>query len=555
MTQATPTVPNGSGAAYRTDANAARSALLNHHKGATAPTYAEAGILWLDDSATPWLMKMYDGADWITLGAVNATTNAFTSDLDTDGTLADNSDVKIVSQKAVKTYANAVASRLRRAKPKVASIGSSYTQHQNVQSGGTYMYKESRSPLDWWNVLTGNSLNMDVYLDSSDPLSRGFSGANFGVSGEDSTQILARIQTVIAKKPDICIVQSGSNNVGSVSTVIADVKSTMLQLYTAGILGVYMGISFRGTASWDATKMQQASYINATIARWLADNGYGIFIDTNKYLCDFDVAAGTPYAGALHTDSIHYVTWSAFQIGRLLHENISPILALKSAEVTSNADAYNATNNPYGNIWTNPFVSINANVGSGAGAIGAGVTAGTGTISTSVGRVMKVERNSGTSTGVANVESRGAGLGNWQKLVITPTGSSTSLFLLRSNGADITHGLSAGTWVRVGCDVDLSTFGTDTLNSGFQNIELYTDLRTASASVGRIIAFHQYSAIPLPNIAWNGRIETPPFQIPDTCTILRTRLAVTVDDISDGTGTVKMGSFYIRPCDDPTVNW
>jgi len=121
MTQATPTVPNESGAAYRADANAARSALLNHHKGSTAPTYAEAGILWLDDTTIPWMMKMYDGEDWITLGAINATTNVFTpyygsavtgsvveADLDTDGTLTANSDVKVASQKAVKTYTDAL---------------------------------------------------------------------------------------------------------------------------------------------------------------------------------------------------------------------------------------------------------------------------------------------------------------------------------------------------------------------------------------------------------------------------------------------------------------
>ncbi|MCK5554828.1 MAG: SGNH/GDSL hydrolase family protein [Alphaproteobacteria bacterium] len=555
MTQATPTVPNGSGAAYRTDANAARSALLNHHKGATATTYAEAGILWLDDSATPWLMKMYDGTDWITLGAVNATTNVFTPDLDTDGMLADNSDVKIVSQKAVKTYANNAASRLRRAKPKVACIGSSYTQNNIVQSSGTILYKESRSWTDWWNILTGNSLNMDVYLDATDPLSRGFSGANFGVSGEDSTEILARIPDVIAVKPDVCLVQSGSNNVGSPATVIADVKASMLLLYNAGILGVYMGINFRRSASWDAEEMQQAAYINNVIARWLADNGYGIYIDTNKYICDFDTAAGTPYAGALHTDSIHYVTWSAFQIGRLLHENISPLLALNSAEITGNAEAYNSTNNPHGNIWTNPLVSINSNVGSGAAAIGTGVTAGTGTVATSIGRAMKVERNSGTSTGVVNVESRGAGKGNWQQLVVSPVGSSTSLFLIRSNGADITHGLDAGTWVRVGCDVDVSTFGTGALNSGFQNVNLYVDLRTASDSVGRVIAMHQYSEIPLPNIAWNGRLEIQPFQIPATCTIIRARVEVKVDDTADETGTIKVGSIYIRPCSDPTLIW
>lgn len=76
MTQATPTIgANKSGVQYRSEDNDGKKALLNHHKGSTAPSYAEAGILWLDDAATPWLLKVYDGADWIVMAAINATAN------------------------------------------------------------------------------------------------------------------------------------------------------------------------------------------------------------------------------------------------------------------------------------------------------------------------------------------------------------------------------------------------------------------------------------------------------------------------------------------------
>lgn len=78
MTQATPIIgADKSGLDYRTEDNDGKKALLNHHKGSSAPSYAEAGIIWMDDSATPWLLKCYDGADWITMGSVNASTNAF----------------------------------------------------------------------------------------------------------------------------------------------------------------------------------------------------------------------------------------------------------------------------------------------------------------------------------------------------------------------------------------------------------------------------------------------------------------------------------------------
>lgn len=76
MSQASPIVGAGlSGLIYRQQDNDGKKALLNHHKGASAPTYTEAGVIWLDDAATPWLLKCSDGSDWITLAAINASDN------------------------------------------------------------------------------------------------------------------------------------------------------------------------------------------------------------------------------------------------------------------------------------------------------------------------------------------------------------------------------------------------------------------------------------------------------------------------------------------------
>lgn len=84
MSQANPSIgANKPGLTYRNEDNAGKLALLSSNKGSTAPSYAVAGTIWLDDSATPWRLKIYDGADWITFGAVNATTNAFTPFLGT----------------------------------------------------------------------------------------------------------------------------------------------------------------------------------------------------------------------------------------------------------------------------------------------------------------------------------------------------------------------------------------------------------------------------------------------------------------------------------------
>lgn len=72
---------NGSGAAFRADANNALAALGSSMKGPNAPPAPLAGLMWLDDdtpSASLWTLKIYDGADWIEIGRLNVTTNVFT---------------------------------------------------------------------------------------------------------------------------------------------------------------------------------------------------------------------------------------------------------------------------------------------------------------------------------------------------------------------------------------------------------------------------------------------------------------------------------------------
>ncbi len=84
MTQSSPTIgANKSGLTYRQEDNDGKKALLNHHKASSAPSYAEAGTIWLDDAATPWTLKIHDGTDWIKIADVNASTNAVTPYLGT----------------------------------------------------------------------------------------------------------------------------------------------------------------------------------------------------------------------------------------------------------------------------------------------------------------------------------------------------------------------------------------------------------------------------------------------------------------------------------------
>ena len=67
-----------SGSALASDLNSWRDALHSMHRGNTRPTYAVPGMLWIDDTATPWLVKMYSGTADTTVATYNATTGVFT---------------------------------------------------------------------------------------------------------------------------------------------------------------------------------------------------------------------------------------------------------------------------------------------------------------------------------------------------------------------------------------------------------------------------------------------------------------------------------------------
>ena len=71
------TIANASGSAVRTDLNNVFAAIQSTNIGSSAPSGLAAGQIWIDNSATPWVLKVYDGSDHITVGTINASTNAF----------------------------------------------------------------------------------------------------------------------------------------------------------------------------------------------------------------------------------------------------------------------------------------------------------------------------------------------------------------------------------------------------------------------------------------------------------------------------------------------
>jgi hypothetical protein len=64
-----------SGTALATDLNSYRNAVNSMHSGSSAPSYITAGMMWIDTTSADYEVKLYDGAQSITVAIIDATNN------------------------------------------------------------------------------------------------------------------------------------------------------------------------------------------------------------------------------------------------------------------------------------------------------------------------------------------------------------------------------------------------------------------------------------------------------------------------------------------------
>jgi len=79
MAQHDMNIANQSFPNFRSDLNNALTALNSNHIGASRPSSAIAGTIWIDSSVTDtYSIKVFDGTDDLELFSINTSTNAIT---------------------------------------------------------------------------------------------------------------------------------------------------------------------------------------------------------------------------------------------------------------------------------------------------------------------------------------------------------------------------------------------------------------------------------------------------------------------------------------------
>lgn len=276
---------------------------------------------------------------------------------------------------------------------------------------------------------------------------------NFGVSGETSAQIAARVDDVVASGAGVCVVLAGTNDIGVVaaSVTIANLTTIYMALEAANVMAIAIPILPRDLAANAANSLfvQRVNY-------WLINVAPTIF--SNLYIADARYAYGDPTDGNMAPragfsyDGLHPTAIGARYIGKVVADilNVVRPYALAPAFATI-WDYYDATHNPGGSLLPNTILGgtsgtkLDANTtGSFANTFQAGFSAGGGTITSLLAAGTK--ETGGLSSGAA-----------CQKIVIsgTATGGSQTVFVFEQVNFSGATSLLAGDVVEAVAEIEV----------------------------------------------------------------------------------------------------
>ena len=257
-----------------------------------------------------------------------------------------------------------------------------------------------------------------------------FAGAS-GVSGQDSTGQIARLQSVLdslqSNPPTHFVLQIAANDVlGSValSAVKTNITEMVNMVKNAGMIPVLMSTNTLGGLT--AGQIVRAGVINETMrSLYVAD--YNIrFADVARWTGDTSSLTYAPLAGVLLSDNTHLTSYGAYLAGEALYESVQKDVQYFTLPAASVGGLYDAVDNPTGNLIANPF--LNGSAGTG----GAWVTAG------SVPDGMTLNRTAGTGTVAISKVNRTDRPGQWTRFTFTMQAGDTYSMFIRPS--DITLG-------------------------------------------------------------------------------------------------------------------
>lgn len=418
--------------------------------------------------------------------------------------------------------------------PTIAGLGDSIT-NQNSYVDATNIDFNAKGDIVWARALLGGRI--------------GFSPAlNFGISGQNSTQILARVGGVIAARPGYCRVLAGTNDPVTGTTYApaatwANLKAIYDALTAAAIVVIACPILPRayglsngtGTPAELVNAQKGFLWVNRMIRRYALSARPGtIYVaDYDRALLDQGSTAYAPLA-LVTSEGLHPIAAGAYWLGKALAAVLDPLLPPLAMGIVGQQNVYDAAYNPLGNRL--PFGQLAGT----AGTPGAGVT-GQAADGWSIARTAGA-----TATAVASKETVDARTGEVRQVITlggAAGGATTEMIAMSRNLAPGAASYAAGDLL-VG-EIEIEAAGL----AQVRNIALrISDTGTSTLKYYGLNSSGN-TADRLPSLLPKLLVQTPSFTAAAGSTMLTIALEITLDASSVPAGAVKIGHATLRTAD------
>jgi len=380
----------------------------------------------------------------------------------------------------------------------IALLGDSFTD-MSEDTTGVNSYRSSRGFLTWAMQRLGQRLQIVAAPGT----------ANGGITGQNTTQILARVQQdVVALAPGWAHVLAGTNDVlGAVAfgTIQANLTAIYDAIQNAGIRLILGTIAPYSGAT--TTQLVTIERINNFIREQAQTRPGAVLADYHAVLAGADgnwrVTGTTAYTG----DGTHASTGGAMRMGKALADALAAHVPAMNILPTSNVDASaNASSFAKPNLLTNPMFTGTA------GTVG---TQATGQVADSwvVSTYTASDLTGVTASKVARTDGKA---GTWQQFALT----NVSQKLRFQQTINMGGNLAAGdlVWGAIEYELesitDLDLFrvqlATFDANNGYANRGTVIDMDLNGADI---------NTIPLDaNLPATGILRTPTLVMPANAT-------------------------------------
>lgn len=357
---------------------------------------------------------------------------------------------------------------------------------------------------------------------------------NYGVGGDTSAMAMARVASVIASGVGTCILAVGTNDRTSSMTAddtIANLLSMRDDLMEAGIHVILVvplprGESVNTDKRLTALQLGYAMEVRRRILETLEKPGCWV-VDTWPVMADLTTTTGDIKLGYTH-DGLHPTPLGAYWMGQVIAEVMKKVIGVEAFLPLANINYFNATDNLFGLVTTNPMMT---------GTAGAEGTGGSGDLADDYSG-----SNATGTTAVSRTYSKvTTATGDWQQCVVGGSAATAAAAIDLARQISLQAKVVPGGVYEAVCE-----FENDADITNIMSFQLGLHVQDSTTTVLLWDGDRYTSPHKLPNIANKGVMRTPRITVPAGVTDVRIRLSCYMATDGAPTGTFRFRKMGIR---------